>query len=131
MLPPFIGQTFEINNIPETHPNCQCSCDVIDNNGDYTGDSRKPNPGKPKPKPKCSRISSPKQNNRFHPHDKKNKPHYGTDFRTPIGTPIVSPVDGVVSDNDNNGRGNGNRVSVYDPKTGIEHHFLHMDSFPP
>ena len=46
----------------------------------------------------------------------------------PTGTPIPSPVDGQVTKNDSNKGNNGNRVSVYDPKTGIEHHFLHMES---
>ena len=55
------------------------------------------------------------------------KGHTGTDFRTPVGTPIYSPVDGKVNRNDKDRhpgikKGNGNRVAILDVDE-IEHHF--------
>ena len=66
----------------------------------------------------------------MHPHDKLKKPHYGTDFAVPIGTPIKSPVNGTVVRNDNIGA-SGNRVAIYDDTTKTEHHFYHMESPSP
>ena len=44
-----------------------------------------------------SRISSPYSKNRFHPVTKRNKPHLGTDYAAPTGTPIYSTANGVVT----------------------------------
>ncbi|WP_263081650.1 peptidoglycan DD-metalloendopeptidase family protein [Endozoicomonas sp. Mp262] len=42
------------------------------------------------------RISSPFNLHRKHPITGQIRPHYGTDFATPSGTPVLSPADGIV-----------------------------------
>jgi len=73
------------------------------------------------------RISSNFSRNRYHPILKRNRPHYGTDYAAPAGTPILAAGDGVVTEAQRRG-GNGNIVqikhnSVY--KTA----YLHMSRF--
>lgn len=73
------------------------------------------------------RISSSFSRNRYHPILKRNRPHYGTDYAAPTGTPILAAGDGVVTEAQRRG-GNGNIVqikhnSVY--KTA----YLHMSRF--
>jgi murein DD-endopeptidase MepM/ murein hydrolase activator NlpD len=73
------------------------------------------------------RISSSFSRNRYHPILKRNRPHYGTDYAAPAGTPILAAGDGVVTEAQRRG-GNGNIVqikhnSVY--KTA----YLHMNRF--
>lgn len=73
------------------------------------------------------RISSSFSRNRYHPILKRNRPHYGTDYAAPSGTPILAAGDGVVTEAQRRG-GNGNIVqikhnSVY--KTA----YLHMSRF--
>jgi len=73
------------------------------------------------------RISSSFSRNRYHPILKRNRPHYGTDYAAPAGTPILAAGDGVVTEAQRRG-GNGNIVqikhnSVY--KTA----YLHMSRF--
>lgn len=73
------------------------------------------------------RISSSFSRNRYHPILKRNRPHYGTDYAAPTGTPILAAGDGVVTEAQRRG-GNGNIVqikhnSVY--KTA----YLHMNRF--
>ncbi|WP_404840901.1 peptidoglycan DD-metalloendopeptidase family protein [Alkalilimnicola ehrlichii] len=43
------------------------------------------------------RVSSPFNLRRKHPVTGRIAPHYGVDFATPIGTPVLSTGDGVVS----------------------------------
>jgi len=45
---------------------------------------------------KFGRLSSGFTMKRFHPIQKRNKPHLGTDYAAPTGTPIMATGDGVV-----------------------------------
>jgi murein DD-endopeptidase MepM/ murein hydrolase activator NlpD len=47
---------------------------------------------------KFSRITSGFSMNRFHPVQKRNKPHLGTDYGAPHGTPILATGDGIVQE---------------------------------
>ncbi len=42
-------------------------------------------------------VSSAFNPRRLHPITKRVSPHNGSDFRTPIGTPVIAPADGVVT----------------------------------
>jgi murein DD-endopeptidase MepM/ murein hydrolase activator NlpD len=75
------------------------------------------------------RISSSFSRSRMHPILNRRRPHYGTDYAAPSGTPILAAGDGVVTEAQRRG-GNGNIVqikhnSVY--KTA----YLHMSRFGP
>lgn len=61
---------------------------------------------------------------RFHPVLKKRRPHYGTDFGAPTGTPIRAVGDGVVRTAGSSG-GHGLRVRITHP-TGHESGYSHM-----
>jgi murein DD-endopeptidase MepM/ murein hydrolase activator NlpD len=74
-----------------------------------------------------SRISSRYSSKRFHPVLKTNRPHYGTDYAAPTGTPIRTTGDGTITDIGYSG-GNGNYIkirhnSVYTTM------YLHMSRF--
>ena len=76
---------------------------------------------------KSARISSFFDPHRFHPILQYVRPHNGTDYAAPYGTPIVSVADGIVTAAAYGG-GNGNFVKVnhnniYDTQ------YLHMSSF--
>lgn len=75
------------------------------------------------------RISSGFSRSRMHPILNRRRPHFGTDYAAPTGTPILAAGDGVVTEAQRRG-GNGNIVqikhnSVY--KTA----YLHMSRFGP
>jgi murein DD-endopeptidase MepM/ murein hydrolase activator NlpD len=74
-----------------------------------------------------SRISSRFTMNRFHPVQKRYKPHLGTDFAAPTGTPIRSVGDGVVLEASYTA-GNGNYVKIQHDKT-YTTQYLHMSKF--
>jgi len=76
---------------------------------------------------KYSRISSRYNLRRFHPIQKRVKPHYGTDYAAPHGTPIMAVGDGVVS-RQGFTRGNGNFVKIKHNKT-YSTQYLHMSKF--
>jgi murein DD-endopeptidase MepM/ murein hydrolase activator NlpD len=76
-----------------------------------------------------SRISSKFSKNRMHPVLKRVKPHLGTDYAAPHGTPIVSVADGVVTDA-RFASGNGNYVKVKHDGT-YTTQYLHMSRFAP
>ena len=76
---------------------------------------------------KYSRISSSFNRNRFHPVLKRRRPHLGTDYAAPYGTPILSVGDGVVVEATRRG-GNGNFVKVRHDKT-YQTQYLHMQKF--
>lgn len=60
---------------------------------------------------KFSRISSRFTMKRYHPVQKRNKPHLGTDYAAPKGTPIYSTANGVIT-HAKYSRYNGNYVKV-------------------
>lgn len=74
-----------------------------------------------------SRISSPFNMRRFHPVLKYHKPHLGTDYAAPYGTPILAVGAGVVEAASYTG-GNGRYVKIRHDKT-YETQYLHMSKF--
>lgn len=76
---------------------------------------------------KFSRISSRYNlNRRIKYYGYKLRPHKGTDFAAPIGTPILATADGTVSKSERRG-GNGNYVKIRHNST-YETQYLHMKS---
>lgn len=73
---------------------------------------------------KFSRISSRYNPRRFHPVLKQVRPHLGTDYAAPRGTPIMSTADGTVIAASYT-RGNGNYVKVRHNST-YTTQYLHM-----
>lgn len=71
-----------------------------------------------------ARISSAYNLRRFHPVLKRRKPHYGTDYAAPRGTPIVSVADGKVVQVSRS-RGNGKFVKIKHDDT-FTTQYLHM-----
>lgn len=57
------------------------------------------------------RISSSFSHNRLHPILNQRRPHYGTDYAAPTGTPILAAGDGVITESQRRG-GNGNIVQI-------------------
>lgn len=76
---------------------------------------------------KYSRISSHFSLKRFHPVLKYNRPHYGTDYAAPYGTPIIAVGDGTVTAAARGG-GNGNFVKIRHDNV-YETQYLHMQRF--
>lgn len=76
---------------------------------------------------KFSRISSYYNPNRLHPILKYRRPHLGTDYAAPYGTPIIAVGDGVVSAASFT-KGNGNFVKIRHDDT-YETQYLHMQKF--
>lgn len=76
---------------------------------------------------KFSRITSGFTSSRFHPVLKYNRPHYGTDYAAPEGTPIMTVGDGVVTEA-RYGGGNGNYVRIRHNSV-YETQYLHMSGF--
>lgn len=74
-----------------------------------------------------SRISSRYNLKRFHPVQKRYKPHLGTDFAARAGTPIRTVGDGVVLEARYT-RGNGYYVKIRHNKT-YTTQYLHMSKF--
>lgn len=73
---------------------------------------------------KYTRISSRYTKRRFHPVQKRYKPHLGTDYAAPTGTPIHAVGDGVVTEASFT-RGNGNYVKIRHNST-YTTQYLHM-----
>ncbi|MCK6617309.1 MAG: peptidoglycan DD-metalloendopeptidase family protein [Cyclobacteriaceae bacterium] len=71
-----------------------------------------------------TRISSRYSGNRFHPVLKINRPHLGTDFAAPTGTPIRSVGDGIVEEAGYTAN-NGNYVKIRHNST-YTTQYLHM-----
>jgi murein DD-endopeptidase MepM/ murein hydrolase activator NlpD len=76
---------------------------------------------------KFSRISSHYNLNRFHPILKRRRPHFGTDYAAPYGTPILAVGNGVVTIASYT-KGNGNYVKIRHDKV-HETQYLHMQKF--
>ncbi len=76
---------------------------------------------------KFTRISSKFSNHRFHPILKITRPHLGTDYAAPQGTPIHAVGDGVVEEAAY-GKGNGKYVKIKHDKT-YQTQYLHMSRF--
>ena len=73
---------------------------------------------------KFSRISSGYSANRLHPVQKRNKPHLGTDYAAPEGTPIFTTADGTIIEASRS-QFNGNYVKVRHNET-YQTQYLHM-----
>lgn len=74
------------------------------------------------------RISSPYDLKRIDPITHSGvRPHLGTDYAAPIGTPILAVGDGVVMNAENKG-GNGNYVKLFHTDS-IQTQYLHMSAF--
>lgn len=74
-----------------------------------------------------SRISSSYNLRRFHPILRRTRPHYGTDYAAPYGTPIRAVANGTVT-HASRTRGNGNYVKIKHNKA-ISTQYLHMQKF--
>lgn len=73
------------------------------------------------------KLTSAYNPKRFHPVLKKNKPHLGTDYAAPHGTPILATGNGVVIEKSFTS-GNGNYVKIKHNKT-YTTQYLHMSKF--
>lgn len=76
---------------------------------------------------KYSRITSHYSRNRFHPILGYNRPHFGTDYAAPEGTPILAVADGTVTEATRGG-GNGKYVKIRHMNP-YETQYLHMSRF--
>jgi murein DD-endopeptidase MepM/ murein hydrolase activator NlpD len=76
-----------------------------------------------------TRISSGFSMNRMHPILKRNKPHLGTDYAAPSGTPVVSVADGTITDA-TFASGNGNFVKIKHDNV-YTTQYLHLSKFGP
>ena len=74
-----------------------------------------------------SRISSRYSHSRLHPIHGDRRPHLGTDYAAPHGTPILAVGDGVVTRTSYT-RGNGNYVRIRHNAV-YETQYLHMSRF--
>lgn len=76
---------------------------------------------------KFSTLTSRYNRTRYHPVLKRVKPHLGTDYAAPQGTPILATGDGVVTEASYTG-GNGNYVKIRHNGT-YTTQYLHMQKF--
>lgn len=73
------------------------------------------------------RVSSNFSHSRFHPVLKRRTPHYGVDYAAPLGTPVISVGDGVVTESRYRGA-NGNIVKIKHNST-YTTAYLHLNGF--
>lgn len=73
------------------------------------------------------RVSSGFTRNRFHPILRENRPHHGTDYAAPTGTPVLAVGDGIVTEAQRRG-GNGNIVQIRHNNT-YRTAYLHLNGF--
>ncbi len=76
---------------------------------------------------KFGRITSRYSRSRLHPIHNVRRPHLGTDYAAPVGTPILAVGDGVVTQARYRG-GNGNYVRIRHNSV-YETQYLHMSRF--
>jgi murein DD-endopeptidase MepM/ murein hydrolase activator NlpD len=100
-------------------------------NGEYKGfydiDGRPAKSGFLKSPVKYTRISSKYNPSRFHPILKRVRPHLGTDYAAPHGTPIYAIGDGTVVEASYT-KGNGRYVKIKHDKV-YQTQYLHMSRF--
>lgn len=75
-----------------------------------------------------TRISGVFTSRRLHPIHKVYRPHYGVDYVAPLGTPVMSTADGVVTDAGSRGP-NGNMVTLRHAG-GYMTKYLHLSRIP-
>jgi murein DD-endopeptidase MepM/ murein hydrolase activator NlpD len=97
--------------------------------GYYDLEGRPLNKGFLKSPLRFSRISSYFNTARLHPILRRVRPHFGTDYAAPHGTPIMSVGNGVVLEAKYSG-GNGNYVKIRHNKL-YTTQYLHMSRFGP
>lgn len=95
--------------------------------GFYDEDGRPAKSGFLKSPVKYTRISSKYNPKRFHPILKRVRPHLGTDYAAPEGTPIYAIGDGVVEEAAYT-KGNGRYVKIKHDKV-YQTQYLHMSRF--
>ncbi len=61
---------------------------------------------------------------------KDGRRHKGVDFKTPAGSPVVAPFEGVVERRNWHFAANGNCLDMRDPATGRHAIFLHLEVVP-
>ncbi|MBP7184835.1 MAG: peptidoglycan DD-metalloendopeptidase family protein [Saprospiraceae bacterium] len=76
---------------------------------------------------RSARITSMFSKSRFHPILKYHRPHFGTDYAAPHGTPIIAVADGVVSES-RYSSSSGNFVKIRHDQT-YSTQYLHMSRF--
>ncbi len=101
--------------------------DQTEEAGYYDLQGRPMNKGFLKAPVKYARISSAYNPRRYHPILKRVRPHLGTDYAAPYGTPILAVGDGVVVKAGYT-RGNGNYVKIKHNDT-YATQYLHMQRF--
>ena len=73
------------------------------------------------------KVNSPFNLNRYHPIKKRRRPHYGVDFKLPIGTPVYAPSEGTVT-YAGYMRGGGYTV-IINHKGGYTTVYMHLSKF--
>lgn len=101
--------------------------DQTEEEGYYDLEGRPMNKGFLKAPVKYARISSAYNPRRFHPILRRVRPHLGTDYAAPYGTPILAVGDGVVVKAGYTS-GNGNYVKIRHNDT-YATQYLHMQRF--
>jgi murein DD-endopeptidase MepM/ murein hydrolase activator NlpD len=76
---------------------------------------------------KFTHVTSSFSRRRFHPVQKVYKPHFGTDYGAPVGTPVYATGDGLVVAAHYQG-GNGNYVKIRHNRT-YDTYYLHLAGF--
>lgn len=95
--------------------------------GFYDGEGRAIKSNFLKSPVRYTRISSRYNRRRFHPVLKRVRPHLGTDYAAPYGTPIYAVGNGVVTEASYT-KGNGRYVKIKHDKV-YQTQYLHMSKF--